>query len=402
MNLFDRRVLAPSDINRYSPESLRVGGRVLSVDALTVVIGDAFSTLRVQLAEATPLQPGFLVVLDGTWNSNVLGNSVVVWSQAAPASAGDGEFARFSWNHTGKRLQKCAHALRVLRDYFQAEQFLEVCTPTRLRAPGLDAHVEPIATQEGWLVTSPELHLKRLLVGGISRVFELARCHRDEELGRYHEPEFTLLEWYRAFEPVESVMRDTETLVTEVVVALSGKRTVIHNGTSVLVSPPFHRLSVSDAFVQFAQREDALELAAKDPDTWFRIWVEKVEPGIATLDRPVFIVDYPISQAAMARPSPGDPRAAERFELYCAGVELCNGYGELTDAHEQRSRMEAEVASRVAQGQTALPVDERFLAALHEGLPPCSGNALGFDRLMMLATGAEALADVVGFPWNRN
>ena len=402
--MFERAILLPSDVNRVAttPAKIRVGGRIVSGSARTFTLGDALGTIAIETSQDELLAPGFLVVFDGTWDGQVLRAATHIWRQATEITVADGEFARLAWQGIGQQLAQRSVALSQVRSYFDAERFVEVQTPTRVRAPGLDANVEPIRAQGGWLVTSPELHLKRLLAGGMPRLFEIARCHRNEEIGRYHEPEFTLVEWYRAFEPVEAVMRDTEQLVQLVVQRLSGRLEVEHAGRHVDVETPFARLSVAEAFERYAQRKDGNELAEQDPDEWFRLWVELIEPAIADFQRPLFVIDYPMSQAAMARPKTENPRVAERFELYCAGVELCNGYGELTDPGEQVSRMLQEVQSRLASGQPELPIDQRFISALHEGLPPCSGNALGFDRLVMLATGAQVLADVVAFPWDRN
>jgi lysyl-tRNA synthetase class 2 len=402
--VFERAILSPSDVTRVAttPSKIRVGGRIVSGSASTFTLGDALGTIALETSRDELLAPGFLVVFDGTWDGQVLRAAMPIWHQATEITAADGEFARLAWQGTGQRLAQRSVALREVRSHFATGRFVEVQTPTRVRAPGLDANVEPIRAQGGWLVTSPELHLKRLLAGGMPRVFEIAHCHRDEEIGRYHEPEFTLIEWYRAFEPVEAVMRDTEQLVQLVVQRLAGRTVVEHAGRHVNVEIPFARLSVAEAFKRYAQRGDGNELAERDPDQWFRLWVELIEPAIAEFQRPVFVIDYPISHATMARPKAENPQVAERFELYCAGVELCNGYGELTDSAEQASRMRQEVQSRLASGQPELPIDQRFISALHEGLPPCSGNALGFDRLVMLATGAQALADVVAFPWDRN
>jgi lysyl-tRNA synthetase class 2 len=402
--VFEIAILSPSDVSSVAttPAKVRLGGRVVLGAARAIVVGDALARVGVELTRDESLEPGFLVVLDGTWDGQVLRDASLVWHQPADASSASGEFARLAWHGTGQRLVQHAAALAAVRTYFASQRFIELQTPTRVRAPGLDSNVEPVRADGGWLVTSPELHLKRLLVGGLPRIFEVARCHRDEELGRYHEPEFTLLEWYRAFEPVQAVMRDTEALVCAVVAEVTGGTVIDHAGRRVTVEPPFEQLSVADAFRCFASRGDGVELATQNPDEWFRIWVERIEPAIAELERPVFVVDYPMAQAAMARAKPSDARVAERFELYCAGVELCNGYGELTDPDEQAVRMRQEASLRVEQGQPELPLDERFLAALREGMPPCSGNALGFGRLMMLATGMPALADVIAFPWERN
>jgi lysyl-tRNA synthetase class 2 len=175
-----------------------------------------------------------------------------------------------------------------------------------------------------------------------------------------------------------------------------------HREFTVRVDQPFARLSVADAFRLHANESDGLAMAERDPDAWFHLWVDKVEPALARYDVPVFVTDYPASQAALARRKPSDPRVAERFELYCAGVELCNGYGELTDPDEQLARFESELAERKLRGLPVVPLDTRFIDALREGMPPCSGNALGFDRLLMLATGAESIAQVKAFPWSRN
>jgi len=402
--VFERAILSPSDVTRVATilSKIRVGGRLVSGSVRTFTLGDSLGTIAVETNSDELLAPGFLVVFDGTWDGQLLRAATLIWHQATGITAANGEFARLAWQGTGRHLAQRSVALRQVRSHFDAERFIEVQTPTRVRAPGLDANVEPIRAQGGWLVTSPELHLKRLLTGGMPRVFEIARCHRDEEIGRYHEPEFTLIEWYRAFEPVEAVMRDTEQLVQLVVQRLSGRTVVEHAGRHVNVEIPFARMSVAEAFERYARRKDGNELAERDPDEWFRQWVELIEPAIAEFKRPVFVIDYPLSQAAMARPKAGNPQVAERFELYCAGVELCNGYGELTDPAEQASRLQQEVQSRLASGQPELPIDQRFISALREGLPPCSGNALGFDRLVMLATGAQVLADVVAFPWDRN
>jgi lysyl-tRNA synthetase class 2 len=312
--------------------------------------------------------------------------------------------ARFAWSETARHLAARARILTALREYFVEERFVEVETPLRVTAPGVDAHVDALRAEGGFLITSPELHLKRLLVGGLPRVYQLGRTFRADELGSLHQPEFTMLEWYRAFSGETAVRRDTEALVARAAKSVSkksvSKRVELRtpDGRRIDAKSPFPVISVKDAFRRHAGIRDATDLAASDEARYFELLVGKVEPALARLDRPIFLVDYPISQAALARPSPADPRVAERFELYVGGVELSNGYGELTDAAEQTRRFNAERTRRKHEGRRVYPLDRRFLASLREGMPPSSGNALGVDRLVMLCTGAKTIAEVTAFP----
>jgi lysyl-tRNA synthetase class 2 len=259
--------------------------------------------------------------------------------------------------------------------------------------------VDALRAEGGFLITSPELHLKRLLVGGLPRVYQLGRVFRADELGALHQPEFTMLEWYRAFSGEDAVRRDTEALVARAAKSIAHRAELrTPDGRRIVAKPPFPVLSVKDAFRRHAGIRDASELAESDEARYFELLVGKVEPALARLDRPIFLVDYPLSQAALARPSPTAPRVAERFELYVGGVELSNGYGELTDPSEQSRRFDAERARRKREGRRAYPVDRRFLAALREGMPASGGNALGVDRLVMLCTGAKTIAEVTAFP----
>jgi elongation factor P--(R)-beta-lysine ligase len=392
------RVLSPSDLEGARSGKVLVGGRVLLAVPGRLTLTDALARIEVHGA-ALEAEPGELVVVSGRLSGRALENARLVERRVLPSPRGDGEVARFTWNETGKRLAARARALAAVRDYFAREAFLEVETPLRVAAPGVDAHVDAFRAEGGFLITSPELAMKRLLVGGLPRIFQLARVLRRDEAGTLHEPEFTLLEWYRAFAGFERVLADTEGLVRAVARAVNGRAELVApDGRKLALRGAFPRLSVRDAFRRFARVSDAADLAASDEARYFELLVERVEPGLALVDRPVFLTDYPVTQAALARPSPRDPKVAERFELYAGGVELSNGYGELVDPVEQERRFRAERARRKAEGRRVYPLDRRFLAALREGMPAAGGNALGFDRLVMLAAGAKSVAEVMAFP----
>jgi elongation factor P--(R)-beta-lysine ligase len=291
-------------------------------------------------------------------------------------------------------------ALDALRDYFRTEGFLEVHTPTFGVCPGLDPHVHALGEVRGHsgpehLMTSPEFYLKRLLAEGLPRVFELGAVFRAEELGRWHEPEFTLLEWYRAHEGLESVMADTERLLG---LALSVIQERVGPPAQRLdLEPPFPRMTVKEAFRRHAGIEDSSDYAATDPAGYFQTFVDQVEPRLAELPTPVFLIEFPASQAALARLSPSDPSVALRFELLAGGVELCNGYDELTDPAVQRSRFQAELERRKLAGEPLYPLPDRFLAALESGMPPAAGNALGVERLLAVLSGAPGIAPFYAF-----
>ena len=402
-----RRVHAPSDIFTSSDAGgrvrrLLVAGRVLEASGSRLRLGDAYGSINVVTRNQPQVSPGDLLVLDTRRGRELLVDARVVERHPAPESRPNGEFARLSWQGTGERLRRRARALAAIRGYFARHRFVEVDTPLRVRTPGSDFCVEAIRAQDGWLVTSPEHHMKRLLVGGMPRIFQLCHCSRADEHGGLHEPEFMMLEWYRAFCQVETVMRDTEQVVAAVARKLSGRtRLLLADGRRVDVTPPFPRLSVRDAFRRYAGVSDAIRLAARNESRFFELLVSRVEPALARRRKPVFLCDYPITQASLARPAPHDPTVAERFELYAGGVELCNGYGELTDLVEHRQRFERDLARRRRSGRPQYPLDQRLFAALEEGLPPAAGNALGVDRLLALACGAPAIADVQAFPYER-
>jgi lysyl-tRNA synthetase class 2 len=286
-----------------------------------------------------------------------------------------------------------------IRAFFRGRGFLEVQTPVLVPCPGMEPHIVPFPVgAAGWLRTSPELAMKRLLVGGLERIFQMGPVFRDEPDAPTHRREFTMLEWYRAWAGWDHVMRDTEELVAELVVRLHGRPALPWRGGSIDVTPPWPRLPIPELFrdhagVALAADDLAaacarLGLATAPDDTWddlyFRIWLAAVEPKLPA-DRAVFVTRYPASQAALAVVD--DEGWARRFEAYVGGVELGNGFEELTDAAEQRRRFVADQALRRSGPQPPLPED--FLAALAEGMPPSGGIAVGVDRLVMLLAGEE-------------
>jgi lysyl-tRNA synthetase class 2 len=298
-----------------------------------------------------------------------------------------------------KLLRERARIRSAVRRFFDARDFLEVETPAVVVSPGLDLHLDAFEVpQRGdvaprWLSTSPEYQMKRLLADGYSRVYQLAPCFRRGESGHHHNPQFTMLEWYRAPGELEDIIGDTEQLVA----AITGGTIRIGDRTFGAL-PPFERLTVCEAFERFASwpQDETLAAAENDEDLYFRTLVERIEPALEKMDRATWLVDYPASQASLARLKPSDPRFAERFELYLAGVELCNGFGELVDPVVQRARLVRDQSTRRGRGLPVYPLDERFLDALGR-VPAGVGNALGFDRLVALACGGTHIDVTMAF-----
>ncbi len=380
-------------------------GKLVVHSGSALVLSDALSRLQVELHTPSTLElgPGQWLEVTGWLRAGQLCDASV--SAVHPgAFAATGEFPRLS--HSAPALRALASAKQWVRDDLRAQGFVEVTTPVRVPAPGTDLYIDPQAAGDDWLITSPEFHMKRLLAGGMPRIFQFAQCTRNEELGPWHQREFTMLEWYRGFASMQTVLQDTERLVNGLFEHLAPQRLAsTAAGAPALplpphTRPPFERLTVREAFQRFANVDDAVALARDDEDRYFELMVEKVEPQLARSTQPVFLVEYPATQAALARRCAHDPSVAERFELYVSGVELCNGYGELTCPREQRARFERDAQLRAERGRPFIPIDESLLAAMHEGLPPCAGNAIGFERLVALALGVT-LTDVIAFPQAR-
>lgn len=315
---------------------------------------------------------------------------------------------------------------RRLRAWFEAQGFTEVETGILQVSPGNETHLHAPATEladadgqcyKRYLRTSPEFACKKLLAAGESRIVEFARVFRDRERGPLHLPEFTMLEWYRANAAYEVVIADTVAVIAQAAQA-TGIHEFAFRGRSADPFAEPERLTVAGAFQRYAAIDllatvmnadgdrAALAKAAEgkiriaDDDTWSdlfsKILVEYVEPQLGQ-GRLTILSDYPAPEAALARTSEDDRRVAERFEVYACGVELANGFGELTDADEQRRRFEASMDEKMRRYGERYPIDDDFIAAVG-AMPPASGVALGFDRLVMLASGALRIDQVVWTP----
>ena len=318
-----------------------------------------------------------------------------------------------------------ARVIAAVRRFFAEAGFVEVETPALQVSPGLEPHLDAFETtlrepfHDGgertvYLHTSPEFAMKKLLAAGEERVFQIARCYRNQERSATHHPEFTMLEWYRAGATYRALMTDCERLLAACATGLRG------GGRTADTAAPWTRVTVAEAFERHAgidllalmdddvepgpgpliEAARAIGVWANDRDRWedafFRVFLAVVEPELG-IGAPTILYDYPAPMAALSRLRPGGV-LAERFEVFACGLELANGYTELTDPAEQRVRFERDRARRAAHFGAAYPIDEDFMAALVSGLPDCAGIALGIDRLVMLATGAGHIEDVLWAP----
>ena len=313
-------------------------------------------------------------------------------------------------------LRRRALLTAATRAFFAARGYAEVETPYAVPTPGEEVHLRALRTEAAdpygaaqalWLHTSPEFAMKKLLVAGAGPIMQLARVWRDREGSARHQIEFTMLEWYRPGLSFAGLMDETEAFLRAVLppaVTSGGVETRLGHFERLTVAEAFHRHAGADVL---ATAGDAAALAAsanaelRDGENWedlfFRLLLERVEPHLGRA-RPTFLTHWPAAQAALARRDPADPRVALRFELFLCGMELANAFEELTDAHEQAARFAADRARRHAISGPDWPLDEEFLAALRHGMPPAAGIALGFDRLAMIASGADRIDQVQWLP----
>lgn len=316
----------------------------------------------------------------------------------------------------------------AIRHWFLSQGFTEVEPGLLQVSPGNETHLHAFRTEmvgtdlsrhDLYLHTSPELAMKKLLAAGETKIFAFAPVFRNRERGALHSPEFTMLEWYRADEPYRTLWDDCAAIL-KIAAEVGEHRDWNFRGKNCSPRAPFQALTLDDAFRQmagialretttgrvldlasFMNEAKAAGIRVAEDDTWpdifSRVLVDKIDHQLGS-PAPTILYEYPAGEAALARPVPGDREVAERFELFACGVELANGFGELTDADEQRCRFEAWMTEKERIYGERYPIDEDFLAALRL-MPPASGCALGFDRLVMLATGAERIDQVLWTPF---
>jgi len=396
---------------------------------LGLLVGDRLLQVEPPAEQPVPLVLGDLVRIvlaapDALRSLERVGGPLHAPTDGAWQETGDA----LRWRQPGRqpsRLQFLAwrhQVFRNLRGLLDAQGFLEVDTPALVPAPSPEPQFRPMAAEDGFLITSPEFQLKRLLVGGCERIYRLGAVYRGHESGVHHNPEFTMLEWYRVDAGVDALQRDVEAMLAAQAAVLfeaaarheGAATTRLRELAGALAHTPYRSATMAELFAEYlgldlrgvtttpalvaAAREagvaDVQALPPAFDDAFFALW-ERIETRLPPA--PLFVTEWPAPLASLARLKPDDPTVAERVELYAGGLELANGFVELTDAAEQRRRFAVDLAARQVRGLPPLPLDERFLGALGEGMPPAAGMALGVERLVMLVTGAAEIRQVLPF-----
>ena len=298
----------------------------------------------------------------------------------------------FNLARKSQALQARAKLIQSIRLFFIHHGFLEIETPLRIPSPAPEEHIEAILSGNWFLQTSPELCMKRLLASGYQQIFQISKCFRAAERGSKHLPEFTMLEWYAAGFDYHQLMDQCEALLIAAFKDRGHNQDIVWQNKKINLVSPWERITVSNAFLKYAPvtLEEALI-----HDKFDEIMVEYIESHLG-IERPTFIYDYPAKLAALAKVKMNDQTVAERFELYISGLELANGFSELTDAKEQRQRFEEALKLRSAKNWARYFMPEKFLQAL-QTMPSCAGIAMGIDRLVMILANAYQIDDVVSF-----
>jgi len=291
-------------------------------------------------------------------------------------------------------LEARARIMAGTRVFFENRGFLAVETPVRIPVAALEDYIEAEPSGNCWLRTSPEFHLKRVLAAGYERIYQLGPCFRPGERGRRHNPEFTMLEWYRSESNWRQLMLDMMELVNSLAEQCLGSQLVSFRGQRLDLTPPWPEMTVEEAFRRYAGVQ-VDECCANG--SFEQILVEKVEPNLG-LDKPLFLTEYPLACSGLSRAFPARPNRVERWELYVSGMELANACTELTDAVEQKKRFDSSTELRIREGRPLYGIDMPFLTAMKLGMPVCAGTAVGMDRLVMLLTNSDEISQVIAFP----
>jgi len=408
-----------------------VCGRVARVSSHTIVVCDESGLAELTLAfDAESASPGDIVEV--AFESGAARAVRVLAKALAPPEA-NADFRRFD-SDLRAALRLRARLTAEIRSFFAEEDFLEVETPSLVASPGIEPHLRAFATEyctdsggggrRLFLPTSPEYHMKRMMAAGFERIFQICRSYRNGESFGLHNPEFTMLEWYRAYADADAIMADLERLGERLAQTAGAGRPassiVRFRGKEIDFAPPWRRITVREVFRDFADIElpaedepQAFREAARgagvssisDGDSWadvfYKVFLSAIEPSLGA-NKPVFLTEYPASMAALAKRKESDPSVAERFELFIGGIEIANGFTELNDPDEQRRRFIDEQQQRREMGEAEHPIDERLLDALMIGMPPAGGVAAGVDRLVMVLAGKETIADVMAFPFSHD
>jgi lysyl-tRNA synthetase class 2 len=285
-----------------------------------------------------------------------------------------------------------AAIIQAIRRFFIKRGYLEIETPNLIQSPAPEVHIDAIITADGFMHTSPELCMKRLLSAGYSMIFQICKCYRKGERGKHHLSEFTLLEWYRSRADYSDLMEECEEMIGFVAQELKIGDRIEYMGKKIDLKNPWKRIKVKEAFKKYSSisMEEALE-----SDLFDEMMVEEIEPRLS-VSKPTFLYDYPSSRASLARLKEDEPALAERFELYMGGLELANAFSELNDVEEQEKRFKEEMEKRKRMGKSEYPFPERFIKELHN-MPESAGIAFGLDRLVMILANKDRIDDVVSF-----
>ncbi|MCP4670510.1 MAG: EF-P lysine aminoacylase GenX [Desulfobacula sp.] len=282
--------------------------------------------------------------------------------------------------------------IKAIRDFFTHENYLEVETPIRTPKIIPEAHIDPVMTEECYLQASPELYMKRLLSKGFNKIFQICKCFRKNERGIHHLPELTMLEWYAKDDTYLDLMEQCQSLVKFIAEKLGIGNQIQYQGNTIDLDKQWHKITVEQAFIDFSDK--TLSRALKD-NIFDEIISFQIEPSLGN-QTPAFLCDYPASLASLSKLKPGSHKYAQRFEFYMAGIELANGFTELTDPAEQKLRFEKENQVRIRNNLHPIAMPDKFLKDL-ETMPDCAGIALGIDRLVMIFSNTASIDDVVSF-----